>query len=145
MTNSEWKSYWLVFSHLSGSVMGQVQLHYTYLSNFIRRFRWAGHGTYGSDKKCIQISCKTWREEKTGILRHMWEDSIKEELKEFGCQQTGFVWFSIGSRGGLLWTRWWIVALHKMHCFLPSEWLSVARERRCSVELTLWPWKWTFK
>jgi hypothetical protein len=39
------------------------------------------------------------------MLRHIWGDNIKEELKVFGCQQTGFVWFRIGSRGGLLWTR----------------------------------------
>jgi len=29
MINSDWKSYWLVFWHLVGSIMGQVQWHYT--------------------------------------------------------------------------------------------------------------------
>jgi len=59
MINSDWKSYLLVFSHLVRSVVDHVQLHSTWLSNFVRRFRWARHSTYGSDEKCIQISFKT--------------------------------------------------------------------------------------
>jgi hypothetical protein len=41
--------------------------------------------------------------------RRRWEESIKTDLTETGCEvMTGFSWLRTGSNGGTLWTRQWI-------------------------------------
>jgi hypothetical protein len=38
----------------------------------------------------------------------------KNIIKMHGKTWTGFVWLKIGTRDGLLWTRWWILGVHKI-------------------------------
>jgi hypothetical protein len=87
------------------------------------------------DGKCIQHS--TWKPvEKRAIWRTGIDGRIilKWTLKEKEVRLwIGFDWLRLGPSGRLLWTRLWILGLHKM---LRVSWaavrLTVSHERLCS-------------
>jgi hypothetical protein len=61
--------------------------------------------THGRGEKCILIG-KPEERRPVGRPRHRWEDNIRMDLREMGGEVwTGFVWFRIGTSGGLLWTQ----------------------------------------
>jgi hypothetical protein len=48
---------------------------------------------------------------------------------------SGFIWPRIGSRGELLWTRWWTFAFHKRRGISwLAEWLLASQEGPCFTE-----------
>jgi hypothetical protein len=50
-----------------------------------------------------------------GRRKIKWEDDINMNLKwNYVCVRCGFIWLSIGTSGGLLWTRYWTFLLKKM-------------------------------
>jgi hypothetical protein len=47
---------------------------------------------------------------------------------------TGLLWIRIGTSGGLLWTPWWNLGLHKI---LGNSWVAASQEGLSSVDLVI--------
>jgi len=50
-----------------------------------------------------------------------------------------FIWFRIGSNGGLLWRWAWTYGFHKMWgIYWPADWLCASQEALCIMEFVGW-------
>jgi hypothetical protein len=69
-----------------------------------RRMRWAGHVLcMGEMRNAYTILVgKPRRKRPLGRPRHRWEDNISMDLWKVVLKGIGFIWFRIGTGGGLL-------------------------------------------
>jgi hypothetical protein len=84
-------------------------------------------------------------ERKRPLRRHRrrWEnDNIRMDLRKIGMVCTGCIWRSIGTSGGLLWTRKWHFGFHKWRGISwLAEWF-LASQGLCSMVLIGWLVGW---
>jgi hypothetical protein len=91
--------------------MHNGELHNLYSSPAIirqiksRRMRWAGHvARMGEGRSVYRVLVgESEGKRSLGRPRRRWEDGIKMDRKDIGCEvPNGFTWLRIGTVGGLL-------------------------------------------
>ena len=83
-----WKNIW------RNAVLREVQLR-VYLVTVDSKFYLVCGGVYGSyrGEECTRFCGETWAKETTGETQSKWEDNIKMDLQEVGCE--GMDWIEL--------------------------------------------------
>jgi len=82
-----------------------IKLHNIFQVIKLRRMRWTGHVAHMGGRRGVYRVLVGKPEEKRplGRPRHRWEDNIKMDLHEMGCEVwTGSSWIGTGTGGGYL-------------------------------------------
>jgi hypothetical protein len=80
-----------------------------------RRMRWTGNiARMGKGEVCTGFWWEAWGKENPGGSRRRWENNIRIDLKEVGCECEDWIGLSQDrTGGGRLWVRWGKFGYHK--------------------------------
>ena len=112
----------------------RVMMHHPKFIRIIksRRMRLQGMWHAWSRRDTHSFGGKVWR--LLGRPRCRWDDNLAVGLKWDGMTWTRFIWLTVGTSGGLLWTQWWNFRFHKIYgiSFLAENLLT--SEEFCYME-----------
>jgi len=114
LTLSEERRMWVIetecwgeYLHLRGTrrhgsgenyVMKSLMIFFSspdiFRANKSRRIRWVGHVARLSEMRCVYkgFGGETWQREPLGRTRRRWEDNIKMDLQEVGCESMDWIY-----------------------------------------------------